>query len=101
MEPVGEEVEDSCHDEETLVPLPVVEVVRLVDDPFLKGVPFLGTSSFTLSPSINLYTNNFNLSGLDWVEGLKNLTVTTQPKEDSLPISVAFLEEFPQISVPE
>ena len=77
MEPVSEEVEDNSHEEETMVPLPVVEVVIHVDDPFSIGVPLLGTSYFTLSPFINLFTKNLNLSGLDWVEGLKNLTLTT------------------------
>ena len=98
---MSEEVEDNIEEEKATVPLPVVEVVKQVDDPFLKGVPFLGISSFTLSLSINLYAKFFNLSGLDWVEGLKNLIITTQPKEVSLPISDALLGDPPSVMVPE
>ena len=70
VEPLREEVEGSRVVEESLVIVPVVEVVRPFEDPFLTGVPFLGTSSFNLSMSINLFTNSLEFTGLEWVENL-------------------------------
>ena len=94
-------MEVSEEEEDPPVGLPVVEVVRQVGDPFLIGAPFLGTSSFTLSPSINLFTNQLNVLGLDWVDGIKNLTLSSQPLELPTPISVACIEEPPSNSVLE
>ena len=69
VEPVSEAADVSRHMEESMVTVPVMEADRPTDDPFLTGVPFSSTCYFTLSPSINLYTKNLNLSSLDWVEG--------------------------------
>ena len=62
-------------------------------------VPLSGTSTFTLSSLINLFTSNLNLSGMDWVEKLKILTNTTQPLAVSTLVSAALLGEPPQILV--
>ena len=90
------EVSEAEH--KPLVGLPVVEVIRQVGKPFLFGVPLPSTSSFSLSLSINLFANNLNVSGLDWVGGLKKLTL---PLELLSPISVACIEEPPSVSVLE
>ena len=70
-------------------------------DPFLFGVPLPGISSFTLPPSINLFTNYLNVSGLYWVDGLKNLSLTSQPNVLLSPISAACIEEPPSVTVLE
>ena len=63
--------------------LPVAEAVlpAFVDTPMAETsgtevVP-MGITSFTLSPSINLFSSYLNLSGMDWVEKLRNMTITT------------------------
>ena len=71
----------------------VAEVVRQVGERFLVGAPFLGTSSFTLPPYIKLFANHLNVAGLDWVDGLKKLTLN--PIELRSPIFAAFVEEPP------
>ena len=42
-----------------------------------------------------------NVSGLDWVEGLKNLSLSPQPNALPSPISTAFVEEPPSETVLE
>ena len=79
----------------------MVEVVRQVGKPFLFGVPLPGTSSFSLSPSINLFANNLNVLGLDWVGGLKNLTLSSNTLELMSPISATCIEEPPSVSMLE
>ena len=96
-----ETVEVSKAEDKPLVGLPVAEVVRQVGEPFLFGVPLPGTSYFSLSLSINLFANNLNVSGLDWVGGLKNLTLSSNPLELLSPIYVACIEEPPFVSVLE
>ena len=86
-------MDDNSQEEEELVPLPAVEVGILVGLQILKEIPFSGISSFSLSPSLNLFANNVTLSGLDWVEGLKNLTISSQLTPATLPISTIYLEE--------
>ena len=69
--PVGQEIASVEGNEAEVEPpgrLLVAEVVRQVGEPFLVGAPFLGTSSFTLPSSINLFANHLNVSGLDWVD---------------------------------
>ena len=100
-EPASEAADGSDAEEEHPVVLPMVEVVRYVGDPFLFGDFIPGISSFTLSPSINLFTNQLNVSGLDWVEGLNNLTLSSQPLDFSSPKSTAILREPPQDSTLE
>ena len=48
------------------------------------GHPNPGKSSFTFSPSINLLLNQCSLAGLDWVEGLKNLSFSGLPFDGSV-----------------
>jgi len=62
-------VEDSLE-----APLEVVTVSpRAVHhrEPVITGI-----SSFTVSPSVNFYLNNVTLLGQDWVEGLRNLSLS-------------------------
>ena len=40
------------------------------------GLPILGNSTFSFSPSFNLLLNQLTLVGHDWVEGLKNLSIS-------------------------
>jgi len=40
-------------------------------DPVIPGI-----SSFTVSPSVNLFMNNVTFLGQDWVEGLRNLSLS-------------------------
>lgn len=100
-EPTNEAVDGSGAKEEHSEVLPVVEVVRKVGDPFLFGAPLLGISSFTLSLAINLFTNQLNFLGLDWVEEIKNLTLSSQPLEFSSPNSATIRGEPPQASTLE
>ena len=52
------------------------------------GPSIPGISTFSLTPSINLLLNQCTLVGLDWVEGLKNMTISG-PSEDGFLPSVA------------
>ena len=96
-----ESVEVSEAEDDPPVGLLVAEVVRQVEEPFLIRAPFPSTSSFTLSSSINLSTNQLNVSGFDWVDGIKNLTLSSQPLELSSPIPTACIEEPPSVSALE
>ena len=40
------------------------------------GLPILGNSTFSFSPSFNLLLNQYTLVGHDWVEGIKNLSIS-------------------------
>ena len=70
---------------------------RLVGEPFL--IASLGTPSFSLPSSIHLFTRHLNVSVLDWVEGLKKLSLNTI--EIRSPISAVIVEEPPIGSVLE
>ena len=69
----------------------------MVDEPFLVGTS--GTPSFSLPSSFHLFTRHLNVSGIDWVEGLKKLSLNSI--EIRPPISVAIVEEPPIGSVLE
>ena len=45
------------------------------------GLHFPGNSSFSFSPSLSLIINQCSLAGLDWVAGLKNLSLSGLPCE--------------------
>ena len=69
------------------------------------GPSFPGISTFSLSPSINLLLNQCNLVGLDWVEGLKNLTLSGPSEvgflpsvEDRAGVSSSLVNEFKEPS---
>ena len=64
---------------------------RLVSEPFLVGTS--GTPSFSLPSSIHLFTKHLSVSGIDWVEGLKKLSLNSI--EFHPPISAAIVEEPP------
>ena len=72
--------------------VPVVVDDGPVGDAMLEvQLPY--TSSFSLSPLIYLFTNCLNFCGMEWVEKLKNLTITSQTLVESTPISDALLGE--------
>ena len=72
--------------------VPVVVDDGPVGDAMLEvQLPY--TSSFSLSPLINLFTNCLNFCGMEWVEKLKTLTITSQTLAESMPISDALLGE--------
>ena len=71
--------------------MPVAERDIMVGEPFL--IDTLGTLSFTLPSSINLFTRQLNVSGIDWVEGLKKLSLNSF--EIRSPISATIIEEHP------
>ena len=81
--------------DEHMILVPVEVVDGLVLDPALPDNMSLGISSFSLSPSINLFTNCFNILGMDWVEKLKNLTINAQTLVVSTPIFDVPLDESP------
>ena len=101
MDPVSVEVDDNSQDEEDSVPFLEVEVGILFNVQILKGIPFPCISSLSLSPSLNLFANNVTLSSLDWVEGLKNLTISSRLTVSTLPIPTASLEESPLPADPD
>jgi len=39
----------------------------------------MGTPSFSLNLAVNLYLNNISIVGSDWVEGLRNLSISSPP----------------------
>ena len=52
-----------------------------------------GTSSSVPSPSLTVFTNILNLSGMDWMgKKLKNLTLSPLPFVSSTPFSAAYVE---------
>lgn len=64
----------------------------------LLGNPFQGSYSIPLSLSIKFFLNHVSLFGMDWVEGLKNLSLSSRPPRtsNSLPIFlVASFEGLP------
>ena len=72
LSPVGLDIASVEGSEADVVPsggLLVAARDRMVGEPFLVGAP--GTPSFTLPSSINLFTRQLNVSGIDWVEGLE------------------------------
>ena len=74
----------------------LVEVVTgPIMDPTLPDYMMSGIPSFCLSPSINLFTNFLNFLGMEWVEKLKNLTITVQTMVDYTPIYAILLDEPP------
>jgi len=68
--PLGEPVVE----ESLEAPLDVVTVPSRVVH--LREPVITGISSFTVSPSVNLYLNNVTFLGQDWVEGLRNLSLS-------------------------
>ena len=59
-------------------PAPVAEdeFSTPVEEEAPPGPSIQGTSTYSLSPSINFLLNQCTLVGLDWVEGLKNLSIS-------------------------
>ena len=70
---------------------------RRVDEPFLVSTS--GTPSFSLPSLFHLFTRQLNVSGIDWVEGLKKLSLNSI--EIRSPISATIVEEPPIGSVLE
>ena len=70
------------NDEETTEPLMVVDLCIPTKFFLTQGLPFPGTSSFSLYPSLNLFSSNVTFSGLNWVEGLKNLNNYSRHGQD-------------------
>ena len=93
---------------EVEVPEPIVQEdallsVFVVDGVISKGLPDSGVlppsiSSFAPSPSLNVFTNIFHVSGMDWMgEKLKNLVISQLPNVATTPSSTAFLEDVPPL----
>ena len=57
----------------------------------VQGPLFAGTSLPPLSPPIKFFMNNVSFFGLDWVEGLKNLSITPLPLRPLLPLLISLL----------
>ena len=72
-------------------PLLVAAQDIMVGEPFLFSAP--RTPSFTLPSSINLFTRHLNVSVIDWVEGLKKLSLNSIELQP--PISAAIIEKSP------
>ena len=47
-----------------------------------------GTSTFSLSPNVNLFMNNVTFLGFDWIEGLRNLSLSIR-SSFSMPLLVS------------
>ena len=60
----------------------VPDLVISPKDPYCSG-----TSTFSLSPTVNLFMNNVTLLGSDWIEGLRNLSLSGR-SSSSLPLLV-------------
>ena len=59
----------------------------------------VGTTSIDPSPSLNLFTNIFNIFGMDWMGNkLKHLSLSPLPLDSSIPLSAAHDETtFPPL----
>ena len=79
--------------EDALIPRALAEEVGVVIGPDV-GALSAGTSSFAPSPSLNVFTNIFNISGMDWMgKKLKNLTISPLPLFEPPPSSAAIDED--------
>ena len=75
--------------EDALIPMALAEEdgVEVVPD---VGAISSGIYSFAPSPSLNVFTNIFNVSGMDWMgKKLKNLTISPLPLVATTPFSAA------------
>ena len=86
--PVSEEVDNSSQEEEVLVAPPVVDDGRMVEVQQLMGTPFPSITSLPLSSSFKFFLNNVTLSGVDWVEGLRKLSLSPPLPCSSSPLSI-------------
>jgi len=75
-EMVSEASEHCSHVEDALVSQTMVPSVPPHEE-LSREPPHPGTPSFSLNPAVNLYMNNVSIVGSDWVEGLRNLTISS------------------------
>ena len=91
------EVPEATVVEETLLPVAVVEGVAAEEHPVPGPAP-PGITSFAPSLSLNVFTNIFHVSRMDWMrEKLRNLAISPLPIVVSTPSTTAILEEVPQL----